>query len=83
MYRMESLSVNKVNSMNFGKSIKHALIERDLKAKDLADKLGVSPSYISSLSNNKRSPSLNTVLRFSNALNYKLSDFISLGESNV
>lgn len=68
--------------MNFGKSIKHALVERDMLSKELANKLGVSESYISSLSNSKKNPSLNTVIRVSAALEYKLSDFISLGESN-
>ena len=69
--------------MNVGKSIKLALINSDMKSKDLAAKMGVSPSYISGLANASKNPSITTVMRISLALGLQVSEFIALGEEKA
>jgi transcriptional regulator with XRE-family HTH domain len=69
--------------MNVGKSIKIALINSEMKSKDLADKMGVSPSYISGLANASKNPSIVTVMRIAIALDLQVSEFIALGEEKA
>ena len=66
--------------MNISRSIKLALVYRDMKGQDLAEKLGVSPAYISGIVTGKRVPSLDRLQTISKELDYDLSEFIALGE---
>ncbi len=66
--------------MNISRSIKLALVYRDMKGQDLAEKLGVSPAYISGIVTGKRVPSLDRLQTISKELDYVLSEFIALGE---
>lgn len=66
--------------MNVGKSIKIALINKDMLSQDLAAKMGVSPSYISGLANASKNPSIKTVMRIALAFGMPVSEFIALGE---
>lgn len=66
--------------MSISRSIKLALVYRDMKGQDLAEKLGVSPAYISGIVTGKKVPSLERLRSISKELNYELSEFIALGE---
>lgn len=69
--------------MNVGKSIKFGLINKDMKSKELAQIMGVTPSYVSMLANSKKKPSLTTVIRLAKALGLTVSEFIYLGEEKA
>jgi len=47
--------------MKIGKTLKLIRILKGLKQKDLADKLGISPNYLSCVENDKREPSLSFI----------------------
>ena len=47
-------------------------IARDIKAKDLADKLGVSPSYIHAVENGSRKPSDRLMRDYAKALDVEI-----------
>jgi transcriptional regulator with XRE-family HTH domain len=66
--------------MNIPRSIKLALVYRDMRGQDLAKKLGVSPAYISGIVTGNKLPSLDRLQTISKELNYELSEFIALGE---
>ena len=66
--------------MDISKAIKLAMVHRDLKGKDLAVALSVSPAYISSLLNHKKNPSIQQMAFIATALDYKLSELIAFGE---
>ena len=66
--------------MNIGKSIKIALIQKDMRAKDLAEKMEVSGAYISMLSNSKKPVSMKRMETIAAAFDYQVSEFIALGE---
>ena len=66
--------------MNIAKSIKLALIHTDMEQKELARRMGVTKQFVSGLSTGSRPASINMVKRLAEALEYKVSDFIALGE---
>lgn len=59
--------------MEIGKTLKLIRILRGLKQKELADKLGISPNYLSSVENAKREPSLSFVKLVSKELDVPVS----------
>lgn len=65
--------------MNIGKSIKHALINKGMKNKELAEKLGVTPQSITNLCS-KPTCSGKMLDQLCVALEMKASDFVALGE---
>lgn len=65
--------------MDLLKSFDVALANRRMKKKDLAAQMGVTPSYITQVTTNG-SLSVSKLQKLSEALGYKLSDFIKLGE---
>ena len=65
--------------MNLGKSIKVALANRELKNKDLAQMLGLSPSQVSKWISTGRM-SIDNQKAICRALGIKPSYFVSLGE---
>ena len=69
--------------MNIGKSIKLALLNKDVKSKDLAAKMGVSGAYVSLLANNKKSPTTRVLSHIASSLGYSVSEFIALGEEKA
>ena len=69
--------------MNIGKSIKHALVDKDIKAKDLAVELGVTPAYVSALSNGNKSAGARLLLKLSIVFGMPVSEFIALGEEKA
>jgi len=56
-------------SPDFGIKIKEARIKFGLSQKDLADKIDMTPSFISQIESNQISPSLNSFLQIAAALN--------------
>lgn len=69
--------------MNIGKSIKLSLIERDLKAQDLAKSVGISKSYLSQISNGHRLPGVDIIQKIASSLGYSVSEFVALGEEKA
>lgn len=61
------------NDKNFGQVIKILRIASGLKQKDLAEKVGVKPHYLSLVETGKRDPSLNIVRSIAEALNVPVS----------
>lgn len=64
--------------MNIGKTIKICRNQKHLSQKELADKAGISVSYLSLLERNKREPNINILNKISLALNVPLSILIFL-----
>ncbi len=62
--------------MNIGVRLKEARRLRGISLRNLAKKVGVSPSFISQVEQNKCQPSLNTLQRISRALDVTTSYFI-------
>lgn len=65
--------------MNLEKSFNVALAQRDMKKKDLAEKMKVTPSYITQVTKNG-ALSVAKLQELSEALGYKVWEFIKLGE---
>lgn len=59
--------------MKVGKTLKLIRILKGLKQKELADKLGISPNYLSSVENDKREPSLSFIKLVSKELDVPVS----------
>ena len=59
--------------MKIGKTLKLVRIMKGLRQKDLADKLGISPNYLSAVENDKREPSLSFIKLVSKELDVPLS----------
>lgn len=60
--------VRKEPSLNIGGRIREVRTKLGMSQKDLADKIGLTSSFVSQLENNQISPSLNSFLQISNAL---------------
>ena len=65
--------------MNLEKSFNIALASRDMKKKDLALQMKVTPSYITQVTKDGRL-SVAKLQELSGALGYKVWEFIKLGE---
>lgn len=50
------------------------------KANEMSTTLGISPSYLSEIENNKKQPSLNLLKRYAEIFDIKLSSLILLSE---
>lgn len=61
--------------MTIGKNIKIFRINAGLKQKDLAAKIGVKESYLSTIESGKKEPSLTLLKKISSALSIPLSMF--------
>ncbi len=65
--------------MNLEKSFNVALAKKDMKKKDLAEQMKVTPSYITQVTKDGRL-SVSKLQELSQALGYKVWEFIKLGE---
>jgi len=65
--------------MNIGKSIKHFLNQQDKTRVELSEYLGLSPTYVSTISNSKTAGKSN-IEELSAFFNVKASEFIKAGE---
>ena len=66
--------------MNISKSMKIAMAHRELNQKMLAEKSGISQVTISKIAQNNTKPSLELINRLAESMDYKIGDFIKLGE---
>ena len=66
--------------MNFKKSIKFALINKDQTQEWLAKKMGITGGALSAIMNRNTKPQGNTIDRAAKALGMKSSELIALGE---
>lgn len=65
--------------MNIGKSLKVALVKRDMTQTDLAKKMNVHLQWVNKLANSD-SASQASIMGLAEALDMKVSEFIALGE---
>ncbi len=65
--------------MNLEKSFNVALAKRDMKKKDLAEQMKVTPSYITQVTKDGRL-SVGKLQELAEHLNFKVWEFIKLGE---
>lgn len=65
--------------MNLEKSFNVALAKRDMKKKDLAEQMKVTPSYITQVTKDGRL-SVAKLQELSESLGFKVWEFIKLGE---
>lgn len=66
--------------MDIGQSLRLALAMRNKKATELAKETGLGDSYLSLVKRGHRTPSLEVVRTIAEGLDYKVSEFIALGE---
>lgn len=69
--------------MNAGHAIRFCRQQRQLSIPALAEKAGLSTSYVSLLERNERDPPLSTLERLSNALGVPLSVMVFIGTSTA
>jgi transcriptional regulator with XRE-family HTH domain len=62
---------------DIGSGIKEARLARGISQKELADKIGLTPSFLSQLENNQISPSLNSYLQICEALGVSPGYFLN------
>jgi transcriptional regulator with XRE-family HTH domain len=62
--------------VSLGKAVRLRRIERDVTAKALAEKVGVSPSMISKVEHDVVSPSLDTIRSIASALHISVSELV-------
>lgn len=66
--------------MDIAQSLRVALALRNKKATEVARETGIGDSYLSLLKRGLRTPSLEVVQLLADNLEYKVSEFIALGE---
>lgn len=66
--------------MNLAKSLKKALLERNMSQLDLAAKLEITPVHLNRLANNKAGMSPAIMERIAGQFDMKVSEFVALGE---
>lgn len=75
-----TITIAEQNSYMLGEALRLLRVFNDLKAKELAVDLGISPSYLSELENSKKKPSLEVINRYSEVFKIKSSAILSLSE---
>ncbi len=70
-------SVKKEAPLDVGKRIKELRTRSGMSQKELADKVGLTPSFISQLENNQIAPSLSSFIQICDALGVSLSDTLN------
>lgn len=66
--------------MNLAKSLKKALLERNMSQLDLARKLEITPVHLNRLANDKAQMSPAIMERIAGQFDMKVSEFVALGE---
>ena len=66
--------------MNIGKSLRMALVSRDMRQNQLAEKMGVGARWMSRMATS-RTASMQTVEALAAQFDMTVSEFIKLGES--
>ena len=86
-YEIEDNSIfivpaKKEPSLNIGDKIKNARTKLGLSQKDLADKIGLTSSFISQLENNQISPSLNSFFQLADVLGINPASLLQKEKKN-
>lgn len=68
--------------MKIGETLKSLRNIYGYSGKELSKKIKISPGYLSEIENNKKSPSLNILEKYSEEFDLKLSTLILLGEED-
>lgn len=63
-----------------GEALRLLRVFNDLKAKDLANQLGISPNYLSEIEKGKKKPSLEVINKYGNTFNVKPSAILFFSE---
>ena len=74
-----------MNEVKIGNNIKTIRTSKQISQKELAERLGITPNYLSMIENDAKKPSLTLMERLSTALNIPLAAFfaeLSLTQSN-
>lgn len=66
--------------MNLGKSLKKALLERNMSQLALAAKLDITPANLNRLANGRTNMNAPMLLRLAQEFEMKASEFVALGE---
>jgi transcriptional regulator with XRE-family HTH domain len=69
-----------MDDIAIGKTIKMERLKRNMKAKELAKKAGIAPTYLSEIENEKQAPSLKTLHKISVALGIKMEDLFLISK---
>lgn len=69
--------------MNISKSINLALAHAGINQKELSQVMGVSQQFLSGMATGRVNASLSMVVRLAEALDYRVSEFIALGEEKA
>ncbi|KAF0179427.1 MAG: helix-turn-helix domain protein [Nitrospirae bacterium] len=68
---------------DIGSRVREARLRRNMSQKELADKVGLTPSFISQLENNQISPSLNSFLHLCTSLGVSPGLFLDGGQQDI
>jgi transcriptional regulator with XRE-family HTH domain/KaiC/GvpD/RAD55 family RecA-like ATPase len=79
-YSISVIPFKKEFSLHIGSRIKDARTIRGMSQKDLADKIGLTSSFISQLENNQISPSLNSFFQIANAMGISAAALFETGK---
>ena len=60
---------------NYGKAIKLTRIDKEMLQMNVAEKAGISVSFLSDIENGKSAPSIKTLSKIADALGVNISDF--------
>ena len=66
-----------------GKNLKYYRLRNNMTKKALADAVGISPMAITNYENDSRRPSMEIIKKLAEALNIRVTDFLSGTESNL
>lgn len=69
--------------MDIGQSLRLALAFRNKKATDLAKETGLGDSYLSLVKRGHRVPSMEVIKIIAESMDYRVSEFIALGETEA
>lgn len=64
-----------------GETLKNMRNIYGFKAKEISDRLGVSPSYVSEIENGKKQPSLELLAKYAEIFEIKVSSLLLLSEN--
>lgn len=68
--------------MDIGETLKSLRNIYGYSGRELSQKIGISPGYLSEIENNKKKPSLEVLSEYSKALDLKMSTLILLAEED-
>lgn len=76
------LGHKEIAKVNVGKSARIGLANVNKSRRWLADRVGISPSYMTNICNGEKVPNGEMLIRLSMAFGVKVSEFISWGEED-